>query len=171
MSVLGSWSQTYTEPDRFRYMTFGGSYTLSPLVVMVRSNTKELGNAKFINFGFGGTYKIGFGSRRTEVTFNRGRGSESAHQPNMYALGYSYNLSKRTTLYGQVVYLDNMGKQASVIQRPRGRTRHGHLWRPAGNYSPVLVSTSAPVRDTTGAESPGAESPRDDFRCYGHLMR
>lgn len=115
LSVLGSWSQTYTEPNRYRYMTLGGSYTFGPLVVMLRGNTKELGDAKFINFGFGGTYKIGSGSIRAEATFNRGRGAESGYQANMYALGYSYSLSKRTTLYGQVAYLDNMGKQASAL--------------------------------------------------------
>jgi predicted porin len=115
LAVLASWSQTYTEPSPFKYMTIGGSYAIGALTVMVRGNEKELGSAKFINYGIGGTYKIGAGSIRTEVTFNRGRGSESGHQANMYALGYSYSLSKATTLYGQVAYLDNMGLQASAL--------------------------------------------------------
>jgi predicted porin len=107
---------------KLKMWNFAASYDFGvakPNFVIARS---ELGTRKNTTVQFGVVAPMGQGELR--ASYNRadnaggsasGAGFNDADDYNMFAIGYVYNLSKRTALYGTVASLSNKGASVQTV--------------------------------------------------------
>jgi predicted porin len=91
----------------------GASYDLGVVKPMLLWATEKTGTAKITAVELGMTAPIGAGEVRAQVS--RYNTASSNADWSKYALGYGYNLSKRTQVYGALAHLRNKdGAQKSI---------------------------------------------------------
>lgn len=98
----------------FRELTLGGSYDFSVVKLFLAFHTNRVDNfeAKNNTIILSGTAPLGNGllkavyARTDQDSFT---GNASGNDGNQFSVGYFYNLSKRTTLYGTYAVSDNKG--------------------------------------------------------------
>jgi predicted porin len=132
LNVAGAWGRTRisgpgVDPQRnFTMIDFGGSYDVGFAQFMAQYSrmTAEFvvgagtGDAKQTNYLLGVLVPMGQGQIR--ASYARAKGSELADPAvaKLYALGYVYNLSKRTALYGTYARITNDGGAAFAVGTP-----------------------------------------------------
>jgi predicted porin len=132
VNVAGAWGKTRisgpgVNPQRnLTQINFGGSYDAGVAQIMAQYSrmTAEFvvgagtGDAKQTNYLLGVLVPMGQGQIRG--SYARAKGSELADPATakQYALGYVYNLSKRTALYGTYARLTNSGGAAFAVSTP-----------------------------------------------------
>ncbi|GAA4330241.1 porin [Pigmentiphaga soli] len=113
--VEGAYGETSTVPAKFKYGVLAGLYDFGVVRLMGRYSRKELGGSKFDNYSVGLQVPVGAGMIRASVVFNRGKDLEDGNDSTLYAIGYLYNLSKRTALFVQTAYVNNKGDAARAL--------------------------------------------------------
>lgn len=119
----------------FNELTLGGSYDFSILKFFVAYNTAKVDNfeGKTKTIILSGTAPLGNGilkavyARADQDSF---AGNADGNDGSQFSVGYFYNLSKRTTLYGTFAVSDNkgistrytIGSGAPVVNSPGGKT-------------------------------------------------
>jgi predicted porin len=132
VNVAGAWGRTRisgpsVSPQRnLTMIDFGGSYDVGFAQFMAQYSrmTAEFvvgagtGDAKQTNYLLGVLVPMGQGQIR--ASYARAKGSELADPAvaKLYALGYVYNLSKRTALYGTYARIRNDGGAAFAVGTP-----------------------------------------------------
>ncbi|MDR3451819.1 MAG: porin [Rhodoferax sp.] len=93
---------TYKETD------LAGSYNIGVANLMAHytQNNSDVDGTKFTNWGLGATINAGPGY--IPISYNRANVNDATgDSANQYAIGYVYNLSKRTALYAAVSHISN----------------------------------------------------------------
>lgn len=127
-NLLAAYGQTDVGPGnnaKLRTMSIGGSYDLRMVKIegyFARANSGYAagftGDFSQDNYLIGAVMPLGQGDLRASYNRMSGRESLNGLRANQYALGYVYNLSKRTAIYGQASLLDNNGTPFNVISSP-----------------------------------------------------
>jgi predicted porin len=110
--------------DKYKFYVLGGSYDLHVAELMAYWTRSKFGDQKLDVFNVGASIPLGRGKVR--VGYARGDASgrtaagidtsgDDAHQ---LAIGYVYDLSKRTALYGTAARVSNKGRAGYVIGSP-----------------------------------------------------
>ena len=93
----------------FKVWNIGGSYNFGMATVMAQYNNEELAsptNTEENRFLIGAVVPMGQGELHASYIRTDEKGA-AGRDANQLALGYVYNLSKRTALYGTVARIDN----------------------------------------------------------------
>ena len=93
--------------DDLRQTNIGGSYDFGVATAMVLWNQNKVGNTSTKSALVGARIPVGPGHVR--VAYSRVNASGVANDAQHLALGYVYDLSKRTAVYGHVARIDNKG--------------------------------------------------------------
>lgn len=112
-----------TGDDRFETFDLGASYDFGPVKVSSYFSQSKFASQKVANTYIGGQLPLGLGLVRVSYLNSNLSGTtpagvsidgDDAHQ---VALGYLYNLSKRTAVYGNVARVTNKGASAIAVDR------------------------------------------------------
>ena len=106
-NVSGAVSKTNYATGDYTQSNVGASYQFGPAKLMALWGRNEVGVTKTTAFMVGTQWKLGGGEVRAAYT--RLKASGVASDANHLALGYVYDLSKRTALYTAVARIDNKG--------------------------------------------------------------
>ena len=128
--LLANFERVADSNDSF-YWNAGGTYRLDAWKFFLgyeQSTFKSLGNYYSVRGNqkewlAGLQYRSGV--HLWSASFNRGELDKSAHDGhiNKYALGYAYDMSKRTQLYGNVVYMDSSNTYIGSVYNSNGQAR------------------------------------------------
>ena len=109
VTLLGNWSRLDDSNNSYRW-NLGGAYAFGNATVSLgyeKNRDKSLGDSMDFDTWIAGLkYRIGQGT--VNASFNRADiddGSYNGHA-SKYALGYTYDLSRRTALYGMLAWTD-----------------------------------------------------------------
>lgn len=124
VDVSVSYGQTTVAPllgeDKFKVADIGASYDLGVVKLMGYYTQNKFVNQKLASYSLGAIVPIGLGQLKAAYTHANASGTNAANvnvdanDANQIAVGYVYNLSKRTAVYGTGVYVKNKGNAAFV---------------------------------------------------------
>ena len=119
LDVSGAYGQTTVAPvlgdDKFKVADIGASYDLGVVKLMGYYTQNKIANNKLASYSLGVTAPIGLGVVKAAYTHANASGTNAvgtnvdANDANQFAVGYVYNLSKRTAVYGTAAYVKNKG--------------------------------------------------------------
>jgi predicted porin len=119
VDVSASYGQFTVAPilgeDKFKTFDVGASYDLTVVKLFAYYTQSKLAAQKIATYSVGVTAPIGVGLVKAQFTHANQTGNTAAgvnvdaNDANQVAVGYIYNLSKRTAVYGTAAYLKNKG--------------------------------------------------------------
>jgi predicted porin len=121
VDVSASYGQTTVAPvlngdDKFKVADLGASYDFGVVKLMGYYTQNKIANAKVAQYSLGVVAPIGLGQLKAAYTHANASGTNAftnasidANDANQFAVGYVYNLSKRTAVYGTAAYVKNKG--------------------------------------------------------------
>jgi predicted porin len=122
VDVSVSYGQTTVAPllgeDKFKVADIGASYDLGVVKLMGYYTQNKFANNKLATYSLGVIAPIGLGQLKAAYTHANASGTNAvgtnldANDANQFAVGYVYNLSKRTAVYGTAAYVKNKGNAA-----------------------------------------------------------
>ena len=125
LNVSAAYGQTLVAPvagdDKFKTMDVGASYDFGVAKLLAYYRQNEFVNYKLAAYGIGALVPMGNGTVRVGYTRADQKGTTAAganvdaNDADQFALGYVYNLSKRTSLYGTAAYLKNKGNATFAL--------------------------------------------------------
>ncbi len=95
----------------FKDTNIGMSYKLSFMTMMFRYGKTEAGAVEQTNTQFGANVPIGAGTLK--ASYIKASGTGTSFDATLIAVGYVYDLSKRTALYGTMSRINNGGTAAA----------------------------------------------------------
>ncbi len=110
----------YTKADQDNQFAVRASYGMGPFTLAAYAQRDEINDASRNVFRVAGMYTLGASEFHVNVGYAGKRGDLADTQATQATLGYNYNLSKRTKVYGFVTKVDNkaaaeyMTKKAGV---------------------------------------------------------
>jgi predicted porin len=118
--VSGSYGEYKVSPiageDKFKIAEAGASWDFGVAKLSGYYTQSKFAAQKIASYGVGVIAPIGLGQIKASYihanqsgTDNVTRASVAANDANQFAIGYVYNLSKRTAVYGTAAYLKNKG--------------------------------------------------------------
>ena len=119
LNVAASYSETKIAAlDNYKKANIGASYDLGVVALMAQYNQEKLGTAGALGAEKNSTWLLGLnapvGPGNIVASYNHVKFDNNAVKANQYALGYVYNLSKRTAIYGTYAHVSNSGSAANV---------------------------------------------------------
>jgi predicted porin len=131
--VAAAMSQQYLEPGKFKQWNISGSWDFGVAKVLAQLNNEKYTDIvvpfqEERRFLLGAVVPLGQGEIHASYVRNDVRSSDD--DANQVALGYVYNLSKRTAIYGQGSRINNKGVSAFSVSggtsSPGGPTAGGN---------------------------------------------
>jgi predicted porin len=109
-----------TTGQKYKLGNVGGSWDFGVAKIMAQYiNAKYnavIGDRKQVNYLLGAVVPVGAGEFHASYDrANQSGAGTGSNDANLMALGYVYNLSKRTALYGNIARIDNKGAQAFSV--------------------------------------------------------
>jgi predicted porin len=113
-------SQPQTTDDKYKVFDVGASYDLGVVKLNGYYTQNKLASVKVAVYNLGASVPLGLGSVRVGYTKANASGrlgitSIEANDASQWALGYVYNLSKRTALYTTYARVTNKGSASYVV--------------------------------------------------------
>ena len=125
LEVSASYGETTVTPvagdDKFETFNLGGSYDFGVVKAMGYYTQSKVVNRKLEVYNIGAQVPLGVGVVRASFVHADASGTTdtgidtSGDDANQIALGYLYNLSKRTALYSTVARVKNKGAAAFTV--------------------------------------------------------
>jgi predicted porin len=131
--IAAAMSQQYLEPGKFKQWNISGSWDFGVAKILAQLNNEKITDIvvpfqEERRFLLGAVVPLGQGEIHASYVRNDVRSSDD--DANMLALGYVYNLSKRTAIYGQGSRINNKGISAFSVSggtsSPGGPTPGGN---------------------------------------------
>jgi predicted porin len=131
--IAAAMSQQYLEPGKFKQWNISGSWDFGVAKILAQLNNEKITDVvvpfqEERRFLLGAVVPLGQGEIHASYVRNDVRSSDD--DANMLALGYVYNLSKRTAIYGQGSRINNKGISAFSVSggtsSPGGPTPGGN---------------------------------------------
>lgn len=120
--VSAAYGQTEVAPlfgdDKFKVAVLGASYDLGVVKLMGYYRQSKFADQKLAAYSLGAVAPLGLGQLKASYTRANASGTNAvgtnvaANDADQFALGYVYNLSKRTAVYGTAAYVKNKGSAA-----------------------------------------------------------
>ena len=104
--------------DKFKVAVLGASYDLGVVKLMGYYRENKFASQKLAAYSLGAVAPLGLGQLKASYTRANASGTNAvgtnvaANDADQFALGYVYNLSKRTAVYGTAAYVKNKGAAA-----------------------------------------------------------
>ncbi len=120
-SLFGGSTKIEKTGQSFRLYGVAGNYTIGSVKLLASAVQMKYQQAKQINYSLGAEWTVGLGQIRATYRRINQSGSNSAglgiggDDANVFGVGYVYNLSKRTALYGTAAYVNNKGRARFVL--------------------------------------------------------
>ena len=119
LNVAAAYSETKIAAlDDYKKTNIGASYDLGVVALMGEYNEEKLGNVGALGAKKNSTWLLGLnapvGPGNIVASYNRTKFDNDSVKADQYALGYVYNLSKRTALYGTYAHVKNKGTLGNV---------------------------------------------------------
>ncbi len=126
LDVSVAYARTLVAPvggeDQFKTFDLGAAYDFGMVKALAYYRESKFADQKLAVYGLGALVPVGAaGQLRAGYTHANAKGSNAAavnvdaNDANQFALGYVYNLSKRTALYGTAAYVKNKGNAAFAV--------------------------------------------------------
>ena len=126
LDVSLAYGQTTVTPvsngdDKFKTLDVGASYDFGVVKATGYYAQSKTGALKIASYNIGAAVPIGLGSLRVSYVHANASGTTDAgvntnpNDANQFAIGYLYNLSKRTALYGTAATVKNKGSAAFAV--------------------------------------------------------
>ena len=125
IDVSASYGQTEVAPvggeDKFKTFDVGGSYDFGVVKTMAYYTQSKFAAQKLQVYSIGAIMPIGVGQIKAAYTHADSQGTNAAgvnvdgNDADQVALGYIYNLSKRTALYTTAAYVKNKGNATFAV--------------------------------------------------------
>ncbi|MEP7099174.1 MAG: porin, partial [Burkholderiales bacterium] len=119
VDVSVSYGQTTVAPllgeDKFKVADIGASYDFGVVKLMGYYTQNKFASQKLATYSLGVVAPIGLGQIKAAYTHSNASGTNAANvnvdanDANQFAVGYIYNLSKRTAVYSTASYVKNKG--------------------------------------------------------------
>ena len=107
--------------DKFKIGDVGASYDFGMVKLMGYYTQSKFADQKIQTYSIGAVAPIGLGQVKAAYTHANMSGNTAAavnidsNDADQFALGYLYNLSKRTAVYGTVAYVKNKGNATFAV--------------------------------------------------------
>lgn len=125
LDVSASYGQTTVAPvlgdDKFKTADFGASYDFGVVKATGYYTQSKFVNQKIATYSIGAIVPIGLGQLKAAYTHANASGTNAAgvnldaNDANQFAVGYVYNLSKRTAVYTTAAYVKNKGNATFAV--------------------------------------------------------
>jgi predicted porin len=125
LDVSASYGQTTVAPvngdDKFKTADFGASYDFGVVKAMGYYTQSKFVNLKIATYSLGAVIPFGVSQVKVAYTHANASGTTAANvnvdanDANQFAVGYIYNLSKRTAVYGTAAYVKNKGNATFAV--------------------------------------------------------
>jgi predicted porin len=125
VDVSVSYGQTTVAPllgeDKFKIADIGASYDFGVVKAMGYYTQSKFADQKIATYSIGAVVPVGVGQIKAAYTHANASGTNAAgvnvdaNDANQFALGYIYNLSKRTAVYGTGAYVKNKGSATFAV--------------------------------------------------------
>jgi predicted porin len=125
LDVSASYGQTTVAPvlgdDKFKTADFGASYDFGVVKATGYYTQSKFVNQKIASYSIGAIVPIGLGQLKAAYTHANASGTDAAganvdaNDANQFAVGYVYNLSKRTAVYTTAAFVKNKGNAAFAV--------------------------------------------------------
>jgi predicted porin len=122
-----SYGQTTVAPvagdDKFKTLNVGASYDFGPAKLSGYLTQSKAAGLKVANYYLGGQVPLGRGLVRVSYLNSNLSGTTAAgvntdaNDAHQFAVGYLYNLSKRTAMYSNVARVTNKGASAIAVDK------------------------------------------------------
>lgn len=96
-AAFGKTNKTGAMTDDYTDMNFGGSFKMGPATLMGQYSKRDYANADQKTWLVGTV--IGFGASSIKASYAKSSGTPATADAKLFAVGYLYSLSKRSTLY------------------------------------------------------------------------
>jgi len=123
--VSASYGQTTVAPllgeDKFKTFDVGTSYDFGVVKAMAYYTQSKFVDQKIATYSIGAIVPIGVGLIKASYTHANASGTNAAgvnvdaNDADQAAVGYVYNLSKRTAIYGTAAYVKNKGNATFAV--------------------------------------------------------
>jgi predicted porin len=107
--------------DKFKTANVGASYDFGIVKAMGYYTQSKFAAQKIASYSVGAVVPVGVGQIKAAYTHANASGTNAAgvnvdgNDANQFALGYIYNLSKRTAVYGTGAYVKNKGNATFAV--------------------------------------------------------
>lgn len=118
LNVSAAYGQ-HGEGTKLKTATLGALYDFGDFVLQGLYTRNERGSADQKILNLGGSVKLG-AQGRLIGSFGKASGSGKSSDAKLFALGYDYNLSKRTTLYTTYARIENDGSATFSVSGTKG---------------------------------------------------
>jgi predicted porin len=131
VSVAYSETQATVTDDQYKLGVLGGSWDFGFMRLLGSVSQAELNNREQLLYTIGTTVPIGAGVLRASYGFSDLSGGTTLTQTadgddaELFAIGYLYNLSKRTAVYTTLARISNDGAQTFKVATPPAQTFGG----------------------------------------------
>ena len=125
LDVSASYGQYTVAPlagdDKFKIADFGASYDFGVVKAMGYYTQSKFAAQKIASYSIGAVAPLGLGLVKAAYTHANASGtnaagvSVNADDADQFAVGYIYNLSKRTAVYGTAAYVKNKGAATFAV--------------------------------------------------------
>ena len=125
IDVSAAYGQTEVAPvagdDKFKTFDLGASYDFGVVKAMGYYTQSKFVNQKIATYSLGAVVPVGVGQIKAAYTHVNASGTTAtgvnvdANDADQVALGYIYNLSKRTALYTTAAYVKNKGNATFAV--------------------------------------------------------
>lgn len=127
LDVSASYGQTTVTPlagsseDKYKLGSIAASYDFNVVKLSGYLSQAKYADTKLNIANLGASVPLGRGSARVSYTYVDAKGTTAAgvntdkNDASQFAVGYVYDLSKRTALYGTVAYINNKNGAAYVV--------------------------------------------------------
>jgi predicted porin len=125
LDVSASYGQTKVVPlfgdDKFKTLDVGASYDFGVVKAMSYYTQSKFVNQKVATYAIAAVAPIGLGQLKASYRHVNASGTNATNvnvdgnDANEYSVGYVYNLSKRTAIYGTTSFVKNKGNANFVV--------------------------------------------------------
>ena len=125
LDVSAAYGQTEVAPvggeDKFKVTDLGASYNFGVLKALAYYRQSKFADHKLAALGIGAHAPVGPGTLRVGYTRANASGTSiggadvDENDADQFALGYVYDLSKRTAVYGTAAYVKNKGQATFAV--------------------------------------------------------
>jgi predicted porin len=125
VDVSGSYGEYEVAPlngdDKFKIADVGASYDFGVVKAMAYYTQSKFADQKIATYSIGAVAPIGLGQLKAQYTHANASGTNAGgvnvddNDADQFAIGYVYNLSKRTAVYGTGAYIKNKGQATFAV--------------------------------------------------------
>lgn len=125
LDVSASYGQYTVAPlagdDKFKVADVGASYDFGVVKAMGYYTQSKFASQKIASYSIGAIVPVGLGQIKAAYTHANASGTDAlgasvdANDANQFAVGYIYNLSKRTAIYTTAAYVKNKGAATFAV--------------------------------------------------------